>query len=108
MSVFNSEEKETQEMIKNLKSTNTTYLYDKYEEDYDWIKVNVNHINYTLTRNRLKLYNYNYTIDMLINDIPVLLNTNVSEIVKYFMKNKYEYKNNVKKIVEIKYNFTEI
>ena len=90
------------------------YIYDpdapqiyQYYSNENWVETNTNHMEWLFTGYNNKLKGRNYSMILQINKEIKYVSRDYKSVINYVIESREEYKNDIYKIVCIKYNFDE-
>jgi len=90
--------------IKYIYNPDGPKMYKYYSNEY-WVEDNTAHMEFILGKYSSDFKGYDYSIIIEINEEIKYISSDYKSIINYFRETAQEYKNNIYKIVCIKYNF---
>jgi hypothetical protein len=90
--------------IKYIYNPDAPNMYKHFSNEY-WVEVNTKHMEFILNKYSSDFKGYDHSIIIQINEEVKYISSDYKSIINYFRETAQEYKNNIHKIVCIKYNF---
>lgn len=89
-----------------------TYIYDpespkkyKHFSNEHWVQTNTNHMGWLFGEYHSRFCGRNYSMILKINEEIRYVSSDYNSVINYIRETREEYKNDVFKIVSIKYDF---